>query len=112
MRRVLLLVAALFAAPAAADTIVSGRSAQALRCAAYIGMAAQYGYAEGILSGRDRTRMTYWSMLVLERWVPLSPDAQLAAYRSALAELDSRSETLARLTRHADWCIETFRPTL
>ena len=112
LRRALLLAAALAASPAAADTVISGKSAQALRCAAYIGMAAQYGYAEGAISRGDRSRMTYWSVLVLERWVPLAPEARLAAYRSAIAELDGRSGTLARLHRHAEWCIETFRPAL
>lgn len=107
-----LLASVTAAAPVAADTVISGKSAQALRCAAYIGMAAQYGHAEGLVSADDRNRMTFWSVLVLERWVPLAPEARMAAYREALGEIGTRSETLARISRHADWCLDTFRPAL
>lgn len=105
-------VLAALALPAAADTVVSGKSAQALRCAAYIGMAAQYGYAEGHVSDDDRELMTYWSVRVLERWVPLDADRQLAAYRTTLAELGSSYRTYALLARHADWCFREFTPSL
>jgi hypothetical protein len=103
---------ALLAAPVAADTVVSGKSAQALRCAAYIGMAAQYGYDEGHVSADDRELMTYWSVRVLERWVPLDADRQLAAYRATLAELGSRYQTYTLLARHAEWCLREFTPAL
>ena len=106
------LVALALAAPVAADTVVSGKSAQALRCAAYIGMAAQYGYDEGYVSADDRELMTYWSVRVLARWVPLDADRQLAAYRATLAELGSRYRTYALLSRHADWCLREFTPSL
>ena len=56
--------------------------------------------------------MTWWSVLVLERWVPLAPEARMAAYRSALGELGSRSHTYGLIARHADWCLDTFRPAL
>ena len=49
---------------------------------------------------------------VLERWVPLAPEARMAAYRSALAELGTRKHTYALIEKHADWCIDTFRPML
>jgi hypothetical protein len=98
-------LAALLLAPAAADTVVSGKSAQALRCAAYIGIAAQYGYDEGHVSADDRELMTYWSVRVLARWVPLDADRQLA-------ELGSRYRTYALLSRHADWCLREFTPSL
>ena len=100
------------AASATADTVVSGKSAQALRCAAYIGMAAQYGHAEGLVSDEDRDLMTFWSVLVLERWLPLAPEDRMAAYRRALGELGSRGDTDALIARHAEWCLETFRPAL
>jgi hypothetical protein len=100
------------AAPAAAETVIAGKSAQALRCAAYIGMAAQYGHADGLVSAEDRNRITFWSVLVLERWVPLAPEGRMAAYRSALGELGSRGDTHTLIARHADWCLETFRPAL
>ena len=99
-------------APVAADTVVSGKSAQALRCAAYIGMAAQYGYEEGHVSAEDRELMTWWSVRVLERWVPLDAERQLAAYRATLAELGSRYRTYGLLARHADWCLREFTPSL
>ena len=102
----------LAAAPASAETVVAGEPAQALRCAAYIGMAAQYGHIEGLVSTESRMRMTWWSVLVLERWVPLAPEARMAAYRSALAELGTRKHTYALIEKHADWCIDTFRPML
>ncbi|HVH04323.1 MAG TPA: hypothetical protein VM891_15505 [Amaricoccus sp.] len=108
----LLLAIAAAGTPAAADTVISGKSAQALRCAAYIGMAAQYGHAEGLVSTDDRNLMTFWSVLVLERWVPLAPEGRMAAYREALGEIGTRSETVARISRHADWCLQTFRPAL
>ena len=75
-------------------------------------MAAQYGHAEGLVTTDDRERMTFWSVLVLERWVPLAPETRMAAYRSALGELGSRRDTYALIARHADWCLETFRPAL
>lgn len=112
MRGLLVAVALLAAGPAAAETVLAGRSAQALRCAAYIGMAAQYGHAAGVVSTEDRLRMTWWSVLVLERWVPLAPEEQMAAYRSALGELGSRRHTDNLIARHAGWCLETFRPAL
>ena len=114
MRRTWLLIGALLAlaAPASAETVIAGKSAQALRCAAYIGMAAQYGHADGLVTVDDRNRMTFWSVLVLERWLPLAPETRMAAYRSALGELGSRGDTDALITRHADWCLETFRPAL
>jgi hypothetical protein len=102
----------LAAAPASAETVVAGKEAQALRCAAYIGMAAQYGHLEGIVSTENRTRMTWWSVLVLERWVPLAPEVRMAAYRSALAELGTRRQAYGLIEKHADWCIDTFRPAL
>jgi hypothetical protein len=107
----LLAASAALAAPAAADTVISGKSAQALRCAAYIGMAAQYGYDEGYVSARERDLMSYWSTLVLERWVPLSPEATLAAYGTALRELGSRYRTYALIARHSDWCLTEFSPS-
>lgn len=106
------LFAALALAPATADTVVSGKSAQALRCAAYIGMAAQYGYHEGHVSADDRELMIYWSVRVLARWVPLDAEGQLAAYRATLAELGSRYRTYTLLSRHADWCLREFTPSL
>lgn len=112
MRSLLIAAALLAAAPASADTVIAGRSAQALRCAAYIGMAAQYGHAEGIVSTEDRMVMTWWSAMVLERWVPLAPEARMAAYRGALGELGDQRRTYALIARHADWCLETFQPSL
>jgi hypothetical protein len=108
--RGLLLAAALLAGPAAADTVITGRSAQALRCAAYIGMGAQYGYMEGVFSEADRARMAMWSMSVLERWVPLDGAHLLAAYETTLGELRSADETYARILLHADWCMREFTP--
>jgi hypothetical protein len=106
------IASALAVAPASAETVIAGKSAQALRCAAYIGMAAQYGHAEGLVTVDDRNRMTFWSVLVLERWLPLAPETRMAAYRSALGELGSRGDTDTLIARHVDWCLETFRPVL
>ena len=77
--------APVLAGPAGADTVVSGKSAQALRCAAYIGMAAQFGYDEGYLTERDAETMTWWSVLVLDRWVPLPTGERIAAYGATCA---------------------------
>ena len=95
-----------------AGTVVSGRSAQALRCAAYIGMAARIGYDEGYLSERDADTMTWWSVRVLDRWVPLPTEERLAAYRATLRELGSRERTYHLIVRHTDWCVRAFTPTL
>jgi hypothetical protein len=110
MRTIGLILALAGATPAAAGTVVSGKSAQALRCAAYIGMAAQYGYDEGLVTARDREMMTYWSVLVLQRWVPLDSRGQMAAYRTTLDELGSRLQTYALIAKHADWCVAEFTP--
>jgi hypothetical protein len=107
-----ILAAFALAAPAAADTVVAGKSAQALRCAAYIGMAAQYSYEEGHVSADERELMTYWSVLVLERWVPLATEQRLAAYRVTLGELGSRYRTYGLIARHSDWCLREFTPSL
>jgi hypothetical protein len=101
-----------WAAPASAETVIEGRSAQALRCAVYVGMAGQYGYAEGLVSQDDRDLLTYWSMLVLDRWVPLDADHRLAAYRTAMGELGAAERPYATIARHADWCVAEFSPTL
>lgn len=95
-----------------AATVVSGKSAQALRCAAYIGMAARIGYDEGYLSERDAETMTWWSVGVLDRWVPLPTEERLAAYRATLGELGGRERTYRLIARHADWCVRAFSPAL
>ena len=95
-----------------AGTVVSGKSAQALRCAAYIGMAARIGYDEGYLSERDAEMMTWWSVQVLDTWVPLPTEQRLAAYRTTLGELGPRDRTYRLIARHADWCVRAFTPSL
>lgn len=99
------------AVPADAGSVVSGKAAQALRCAAYIGMAARLGYDAGYVSERDAEAMTWWSVQVLDAWVPLPTEARLAAYRATLAELGPRDRTEALIARHADWCVHIFAPT-
>jgi hypothetical protein len=98
--------------PAAAETVLSGRAAQAVRCAVYVGMAGQYGHLEGAVSTADRDRLTYWAMLVLARWVPLDQGGQLAAYRTAMAELGALERPYATIARHTDWCMAEFSPSL
>ena len=99
-------------AVAAADAVVSGKSAQALRCAAYVGMTASLGYEEGVLTAAETGQLNAWSAVVLQRWVPLAPEGQLAAYRAVLGELGSRDRTWALFARHADWCMRAFTPRL
>lgn len=113
--RAALLAAAMIGAagtawPAAADVVIAGRAAQALRCAAYVGMAGQSAFDAGAISAEDRAVMASWSFLVLEQWVPLDPDTRLAAYRAALAELGPGWRLPQVIERHADWCVETFTP--
>lgn len=96
--------------PAAAEVVIAGRAAQALRCAAYVGMAGQSAFDAGAISAEDRAVMASWSFLVLERWLPLDPDTRLAAYRTALAELGPGWRSPQVIERHADWCVETFTP--
>lgn len=93
-------------------TVVAGESAQALRCAAYIGMAARIGYDEGYLTERDAETMTWWSVQVLDRWVPLPTGERLAAYRATLGELGTRERSYRLIVRHADWCVRAFSPAL
>jgi hypothetical protein len=47
---------------------------------------------------------------VLQRWVPLGLERQLAAYRATLGELGSRQHAYALLARHSDWCLREFTP--
>lgn len=112
MRASILILALLLASPAAAGTAISGRPAQALRCAAYIGMAAQYGHLAGVISSDERNLMTLWSVRVLERWVPLDRPTQMAAYRDAIAELGDEQQSQALIAQYADWCLATFTPSL
>jgi hypothetical protein len=95
-----------------ADTVVTGKSAQALRCAAYIGMAARFGYDEGYLTEHDAETMTLCSVRVIDRWVPLSTGDRLAAYRATLGEIGPREHGYALVARHAEWCVRAFDPTL
>jgi hypothetical protein len=88
--------------------VVEGRPAQALRCATYIGMAGQYGYAAGRLDAADRRALAGWSAAVLAAWLPLEPRGRLSAYGAALGELGSRPETEALIDRHAEWCLRAF----
>lgn len=111
MHRTILMAALLAASPGGATT-VTGRSAQAVRCAAYIGMAAQYGRLEGLISDDERILMTLWSVKVLERWLPLDRPRQLAAYRNALVELGDERQSEALIGQYADWCLATFTPRL
>lgn len=103
-----LLLGALAVLPAGAQTVVEGRSVQALRCAAYIGMAGQYGYAAGRLSADDRRALAGWSAGVLAQWVPLEPRAALGAYGAALGEIASQPQAEALIDRHAEWCLRAF----
>ena len=96
--------------PATAGTVVSGKSAQALRCAAYIGMAARIGHDEGYLSAHDAEAMTWWSVQVLDRWVPLPTEERIAAYGATLGELGTRERTYGLIARHTDWCVRAFSP--
>ena len=98
------------AAPVSGGTLVAGKPAQALRCAAYIAMAARYGYDAGYLDERDAEAMTWWSAMVLDAWVPLPTGERLAAYRTTLRELGPRARSEALITRHAGWCVRTFTP--
>jgi hypothetical protein len=107
----LLLAAGLAAGPAAA-TVIEGRPAQALRCAAYIGMAGQYGFADGRLNADDRAFMAGWSVAVLAAWLPFEPAGRMSAYVVALGELGSRREAHALIERHAEWCLRAFTPGL
>ena len=68
------------------------------------------------LPPRDRacTIALYRSGAVrIRTWPELrAGEARMAAYRSALGELGSRGDTYTLIARHADWCLETFRPAL
>lgn len=112
MRRLVLslVAAAGLALPAAGETVVEGRPVQALRCAAYIGMAGEYGFASGRLSAADRRALVGWSAAVLAAWLPLDPGRRLSAYGAALGELSSRTQTEALIDRHGEWCLRAFTP--
>lgn len=105
-------VLAALAVPAGAGTshVIEGNAAQALRCAAYIVMAGQYGYAEGRLTTRDRAVMANWSASVISAHV--APAARLAAYGAALTELDTEPRTRDLIARHGEWCLRVFTPGL
>ena len=90
--------------------VLEGEAAQALRCAAYIGMAAQHGLNAGLLSAQDRLVMATWSMQVLERWVPLAPEQRLATYGEMIEKLDDPLEVDRLVGRHGAWCLQTFDP--
>lgn len=106
------IVAVAAGGPAAAQTVIEGRSAQALRCAVYVGMAGQYGHAEGLVTKADLDLITTWSVQVLEVWVPGDPPGKLAAYRAAMGELGAAERPYAVIARHADWCMAEFTPRL
>lgn len=108
-------VLAALAVPAAAQTpadarsrVIEGSAAQALRCATYIVMAGQYGYAEGRISAGERAVMAGWSAMVLGAHVAPDPAARLAAYGAALTELDSEPRTRDLIARHGEWCLRAF----
>ena len=104
--------ALIMAAPAPAGDrpshVVEGPAVQALRCATYIGMAGQYGYAEGRLTAGDRAVMARWSAQVLGAHLGFEPSVRLHAYGAALGELGSESQTRALIARHGEWCLRAF----
>lgn len=100
------------AGPAAAEAVISGRPAQALRCASYIVMAGQYGYDAGRLTAGDRAVMAGWSAAVLETWVPLDLPQRMSAYGAALGELGAQDRSRTLVSRHAEWCLRAFTPGL
>lgn len=102
-------VLAALAVPAGAGTpvhVIEGSAAQALRCAAYIVMASQYGYAEGRLTASDRAVMANWSANVISAHI--APAARLPAYGAALTELDTEPRTRELIARHGEWCLRAF----
>lgn len=107
-----LFAALMMAAPVSAGDrpghIVEGQSAQALRCAAYIVMAGQYGFADGRLTAGDRAVMARWSAKVLGENLGVEPATRLHAYGAALGELGSESQTRALIARHGEWCLRAF----
>ncbi len=103
-----MLAATVLSPAAAAQTVIEGRPAQALRCAAYIGMAGQYGYAEGRLTAGERAVMAGWSARVLGAWLPLDAAGRLGAYGAALGEIDSRRQAADLIARHGEWCLRAF----
>jgi hypothetical protein len=103
-----LVAAAALAGSASAETVISGRSAQALRCAAYVGLAGQLGYAAGLYTAAERARMAEWSLVVVDRWVPLDAQGKFVAYWTALEEVTASGGTARLLARHGDWCVREF----
>ncbi len=101
------------ASPSAAEAeaparVIEGSAAQALRCATYIVMAGQYGYAAGQLTASDRATMARWSADVLGTHLALAPYERLVAYGAAMGELGSEPETRALIARHGEWCLRAF----
>lgn len=95
---------------ARADTVLVGRQAQALRCAAYVGMAGEAGYEAGLFSGLERAAMAEWSLRVLDRWLPLDAEGKAMAFWTTLAEVEAEGDVARLLARHGEWCLQAFAP--
>ncbi|MBP7003472.1 hypothetical protein [Amaricoccus sp.] len=102
-----LALAATLALPGmAAAEAYRGKAAQALRCAAYVGMTAHLMREAGEISRTDYDTLQDFAVHLLMEWVP--SDDPMPAYRAALDELSTSGETYRRFVRHADYCIATF----
>jgi hypothetical protein len=93
--------------PVAAE-VITGRAAQALRCAAYISMTATYLRERGEIARTTYDGMMMASTYILVEWVPL--DDPMPAYEEVLKELGDERGTYARFTRHVEFCLREFGP--
>jgi hypothetical protein len=100
------LLAALATPPPAAAEIITGRAAQALRCAAYISMTATYLRERGEISRTDYDGMMMASTYILVEWVPL--DNPMPAYEEVLKELRNERGTYESFLRHNEFCLREF----
>jgi len=105
MATALIAIVASHAGPAKAE-VFTGQAAQALRCAAYIGMAATFLRDRGEISRSTYDNMHAISTHILLEWVPT--DDPIPAYRAVLQEIRSETGTYDRFVRHTDFCLETF----
>jgi hypothetical protein len=94
------------AAPLPAAEVITGRAAQALRCAAYVSMTATYLRERGEISRTTYDTMMMASTYILLEWVPL--EDPMPAYEEVLKELRDERGTYESFVRYNEFCLRQF----
>lgn len=107
MKRLALAALLCLATPASAE-VITGRTAEAVRCAAYISMAAHGLQTRGMIDPATYDNLIASSVYILMEKTGM--EDPMPAYLQALSELRSELGAYERFNRHSDYCQREFLP--